>query len=134
MAKMTGGKASFKWTATTYQCLNSFNWSGSVQDLVAQCSGTSGPVTQRRPGTPDDKFTFDIILDEGEDTIPSTLKRGATTTTFEAHPEGDTTGNLEFTATSAVVLQSNLATGPNAMGILSLTIGISGDLTIQAAA
>lgn len=134
MSKMTGGKAQFKWGANTYRCLNSFNWSGSVQDLVTQCSGVSGPVTSRRPGTPDDKFTFDIALDEGDDVTVTALKRGQTTTTFEAHPEGDVTGNLEFVSTGAVVLQSNLATGPNAQGILSLTIGIDGELTVGAAA
>lgn len=132
MAKLDGGKASFTFGGTTYECLQNWNWSGSVQDLAAQCSASTGATTVRRPGTPDDQFTFDHVLDASDETTVGALKRGQTGT-FEFHPEGDSTGNIEFTATNAVILSSSLSGGPNSMAILSITIGIDGDLTVQAA-
>ena len=133
MASLDGGKAEFTFGGTQYLCLSNWDWSGSVQDVVEACSGSSGATTQRRGGTPDDKFRFDVIIPTGNTAIVIALKRGATGA-FEAHPEGDTTGNLEFTATNSEVLTSNLKTSPNGSGILSIEIGIDGDLTVAAAA
>lgn len=130
---LDGGKASVTLGATTYLCINNANWTGSVQDLASQCSGSSGATTVRRPGTPDDQFTFDILVDAQDVTKINALKRGATFDTFECHPEGDDTDNVEFLATGAVILNSNLPFGPNTVTVLSITVGISGALTVQAA-
>ena len=134
MAKFAGDKASFKFGSTVYYCLSSYSWSGSVQEAVARCSSSAGAVTHRASGATDDTFTFDVIL-EGEAagvTAINALKRG-TSDAFEFHPQGDAAANIEFTAASAVVTSSNLGGGTEALGILSLTIGISGTLVVQAA-
>jgi hypothetical protein len=133
MPKFTGGLSQFTLGTTDYLCLNNYTWSGSVADAVAQCSGATGPTTVRRPGTPDDKFTFAVVVDSQDVTTINELKRGVIATAFEFHPEGDAVDNIEFIATGAVVLSSSLAGGPNALGILNVEIGIDGTLTIQAA-
>lgn len=132
MPKMDFGKSSFSFGGTTYECLNNWSWSGSVQDLVSQCSASTGATTVRRAGTPDDTFTFDVVVDEQDVTTINALKRGESGA-FEAHPEGDDADNVEFTATNAIITSSNLGGSPNAMGIYSITIGIDGALTVQAA-
>lgn len=131
--KMTGQKAKVVIGATTYECLNKLDWSGSVADLVAQCSGSSGATTRRRPGTADDKFSFDVVLDSSDETIIAALKRGTTFSTFEAYPEGGATGMPKFSATAGFIITSNLTTGPNALGIYSISVGIDGELTFGAA-
>lgn len=132
MAKFTGALSSFSFGGTVYRCLQNYSWSGSVQDAVAQCSGETAATTVRRPGVPDDTFTFDVIVDSQDVTTLNALKRGETGT-FEFHPEGDSASNIEFTATSSIVTQSSLGGGVNQLGILSLTLAIDGALTIQAA-
>lgn len=134
MPKFTGALASFSFAATEYFCLQTYNWSGSVQEAVSQCSGASGAVTYRTAGAEEDTFTFDIPLEAGASgvTILSALKRGGEGA-FEFHPEEDDTGNLEFSATNAIITQSNLAGGASEHGVLSITIGIDGALTIQGA-
>lgn len=132
--KMTGQKAKVVIGATTYECLNKLDYSGSVADLVAQCSGSGGATTRRRPGTPDDKFSFDVVLDSSDETTIGALKRGVTFTTFEAYPEGAATGMPKFSASAGFVVSANLSIGPNSLGIYSVSVAIDGDLTFGAAA
>ncbi len=134
MAKFTGALSSFSFASTEYFCLQNYSWSGSVQEAVSQCSGSSGAVTYRTAGATEDTFTFDIPLEAGSTgvTIASALKRGSSGA-FEFHPEDDATGYLEFTATHAIVTQSNLSGGSSEHAVLSITIGIDGALTIQGA-
>lgn len=132
MAKFTGELAEFSLGGTVYRCLSNYGWSGSVADAVAQCSGSSAGETVRRPGVPDDQFTFDVVLDAGSVTEISALKRGQTGA-FEFHPNGDVAGEIEFLAPNAVVLSSNLGGSPTSLNILSITVGIDGALTVQAA-
>lgn len=132
MAKFLGDKASFSFGGTVYECLTNYSWSGSVQEAVSRCSSSSGAVTHRNVGAAEDTFTFDVILDAGDVDTINELKRG-TTGAFEFHPEGDTADNIEFIATTGNINSSNLAGGVDAHGILSITIGIDGTLTVQAA-
>ena len=132
MVKFLGDKASFSFASTVYQCLTNYSWSGSVQEAVSRCSSSAGAVTHRNVGAPDDSFTFDVIVDAGDfDTIDD-LKRGSSGA-FEFHREGDTANTIEFDATSSYVTASSLAGGADAHGILSITIGIDGTLTVRAA-
>ncbi len=134
MGKFTGELASFSFGGTQYYCLQTYNWSGSIQEAVSQCSSASGAVTYRTAGAEEDTFTFDIPLEEGASgvTIVSALKRG-TSGAFEFHPEDDQTGFLEFVAAAAIITQSNLSGGASEHGVLSITVGIDGALTIQGA-
>lgn len=134
MAKFTGAKASFSFDGTEYECLQNYNWSGSIQEATSKCSSSTGAVTYRSVGATEDTFTFDIPLEAGSSgqTIISALKRGSSGA-FEFHPEDDVTGNIEFTATNSIVTSSNLPGGASEHAVLSLTIGIDGVLTIQAA-
>lgn len=132
MPKFTGEKASFSFGGTQYYCLQNYSWSGSIDEAVSKCSGASGAVTHRTPGAEEDSFTFDIPLDSNDVTVITALKRGEVGA-FEFHPEEDDTGNIEFVATNAIINQSNLAGGASEHGVLSITIGIDGALTVQAA-
>lgn len=127
-----GNKAKLKFGGTDYYCINRFSWSGSVQEAVAQCSSSTGGQTRRAAGPANDQFSFDIALDAGDTAVAIALKRGATGA-FEFHPEDDVATQLEFSATNAIILQSNLAGGPGQPNMLSVTIGIDGDLTVAAA-
>jgi len=133
MVKFAGDKAEFTFGSTQYLCLANYRWSGSVADSVAKCSGETGATTVRRAGTPEDQFSFDVIVDAGDITTLNALKRGQVETAFEFHPEGDTALNIEFIATGAVILRSELGGDPDTLGVLSITVGIDGALTIQAA-
>jgi hypothetical protein len=132
MGKFTGALASFKLDSVEYFCLQTYNWSGSIQEAVSRCSGASGAATYRDAGAEEDTFTFDIPLEEGATgvTIISALKRGSSGA-FEFHPEDEQTGFLEFSAANALVTQSSLAGGVDEHGVLSITIGIDGILAIQ---
>ncbi len=132
MAKFTGALASFKFDSTEYFCLQNYSWSGSVQEAVSQCSGSSGAVTYRSVGATEDTFTFDIPLEAGSTgvTIATALKRGEVGA-FEFHPQDEVTGYLEFSGSNAIITQSNLAGGSSEHAVLSITIGIDGALTIQ---
>jgi len=132
MSKFTGEKASFSFGGTQYYCLQNYGWSGGIEEAVSKCSGSGGAVTYRSPGATEDSFTFDIPLDSNDVAVISALKRGQTGA-FEFHPEEDAVGNIEFAATNAIVNQSNLAGGASEHGVLSITVGIDGDLDIQAA-
>lgn len=127
-----GNAAQLTFGGTEYHCVTRFSWSGSVQEAVVQCSSSTGGQTRRAAGPANDQFSFDLALDAGNTAVAIALKRGETGA-FEFHPEGDTATYLEFTATNAVILQSSLAGGPGQPNMLSLTIGIDGDLTVQAA-
>ena len=132
MAKFSGEKASFLFGSTVYYCVSNFTWSGTIQEAVGRCSSTAGAVTHRASGATDDSFTFDVLLEEDAVTALNALKRG-TTGAFEFHPQGDTATNIEFSATNAVINSSNLGGGVDALGVLSITIGIDGTLVIRAA-
>lgn len=127
-----GSYAAFNFGGTTYRCLTNYNWNGQVQEAVERCSSATGAQTQRVAGAPEDVFTFDVILDAEDVTTLNALKRGQTGA-FEFHPEDDVADNIEFTATSALVSRSSLAGAPGRISILSISMGIIGDLTIQAA-
>lgn len=132
MGKFTGALSSFKLGATEYFCLQTYSWSGSIQEAVSQCSGASGATTYRTAGATEDTFTFDIPLEAGSTgvTIATALKRGSSGA-FEFHPEDDATGYLEFSATNAIITQSNLSGGSSEHAVLSITVGIDGTLTVQ---
>lgn len=132
MAKFLGDTASFSFGGTVYLCLTNYSWSNSVQEVVSRCSSASGAVTHRNVGAPDDTFTFDVILDAGDVTTINAFKDGQSGA-FEFHPEGDSASNIEFIATTAYSTTLGLAGGVDSHGILSITIGIDGTLTVQVA-
>lgn len=130
--KFSGDKSSFKFGDKVYRCLTDYNWSGSISEAVAECSGQYGAVTHRSGGATNDTFSFNVLVDKGDTETLNELKRGETGG-FEFHPEGDEASNIEFTAASAVINSSGLSGGTSALGVLAITIGIDGDLVIQAA-
>lgn len=132
MAKFLGDKASFSLGGTVYLCLTDFSWSSSVQEAVSRCSSASGAVTHRNVGATDDTFTFNVLLDAGDVDTINELKAGVSGA-FEFHPEGDTAANIEFVATSAYSTASGLAGGSESHGVMNITVGIDGTLTVQAA-
>jgi hypothetical protein len=73
-----------------------------------------------------------VLVEADDTTTLNALKRG-TTGAFEFHPQGDTATNIEFSAAAAIVTSSNMAGGVDALGVLSITIGIDGALVIRAA-
>lgn len=129
-----GSKAKLTWdTGTTYHGITNYSWSGSVQQQVIRFSSATGTQIARIAGTSteaDDTFDIDMVIAPGDATTLGALKRGDTTTVFEFHPEGDSAGNIEFSATSAVILGSTFSGSIDSGGILSLNIGIDGTLTI----
>ena len=132
MTKFLGDKASFVFGSTTYLCLTNYSWTNSVQEAVSRCSSSGGAVTHRNVGAPDDVFTFDVILEAGDVTTINAFKDGASGA-FEFHPQGDTAATIEFVATTAVATSLGLSGGVDSHGILSITLGIDGTLTVQAA-
>lgn len=130
--KFAGDLASFKLGSTVYQCISNYTWSGSIQEAVGRCSSSAGAVTHRAVGATDDAFTFDVLLDEDDTTTLNALKRGESGA-FEFHPQGDTAGNIEFTAARVIVTSSNLGGSTDALNVLSITIGVDGVLVIAAA-
>ena len=132
MTKFLGDKASFVFGATTYLCLTNYSWTNSVQEAVSRCSSAAGAVTHRNVGAPDDVFTFDVLLEAGDIATINAFKDGQTAA-FEFHPQGDTASNIEFDAASAVSTTVGLSGGVDSHGVLSVTIGIDGTLTVRAA-
>ena len=132
-----GGKCMFTWGSNTYHGITNYGWSGAVEQQVLKFSGSSGTVTARIAGDEndaDDTFTLDIIVGPGDSATIDALKRGSTETTCELHPEGNTAGNIEFVAEAAVITNSSFSGSISDGGVLSISVGVNGTLTIQEAA
>lgn len=132
MVKFLGDKASFTLGSTTFLCLTDYSWSSTVDEAVSKCSSASGAVTHRNVGAPDDTFTFNVLVEAGDVTTINALKAGSSGA-FEFHPEGDAASNIEFIATSAYATSSGLSGSTSSHAVMPVTIGIDGDLTVQAA-
>ena len=129
--KFSGDKANFDFDGNTYFCLTDYTLPTSVQDASAQCSSSTGAQTFHAAGARDDSFTVNVLVDKGDTTTLNNLAAG-NNGSFEFHPEGTaTTGDIEFTATDALITQATLSGGTSTLNVLALTMMISGQVTVQ---
>ena len=96
MAAFVGDLATFSFAATVYDAMRNYSWSGSIQEAIDHVStqGGSAATTHRTAGPATDTFSFDVLIEAGDNTTVDALKRGSTGA-FEFHPEGDSAGNIE---------------------------------------
>lgn len=133
MAKFSGNNASVSFGGTAYSCLGSYRLSQTNNVAKQSCSGSSGAVMHKSSGVTDSTLTFDHLLEANDITTINALTPG-TSGALELHPEGDSIGNIEATATSAVVASAELGASVGDLTILSITLEIDGNVTFAAAA
>lgn len=127
----SGKKASFVFAGTTFttaSCLQSWDFSNAINDIVYQCNG----YDKHLPGTVTAMFRVSLALAATATTTVIALAPG-TTGTFQANPGGDVTGNIEISATRAQVNSANISTGPNAVIMVDVEIALD-DVTLTTAA
>lgn len=127
---VSGKDASFDFGGVVYDsddCVSGFNLSDAINEVIYQCGG----MDKGAPGTRTAMFNVSLALAADDVTKVTALEPG-TIDTFEAHPGGDSAGNIEVTATEALIVQANKPAPVN--GIISLDLQIRlNDITIQAA-
>ena len=127
----SGKKAAFSFAGTSYttaSCLQGWDLSNAVNDIVYQCNG----FDKHLPGTGSASFRVSLALAATATTTVIAFAPG-TTGTFTAHPSGDVTGYIEVSATRAQVNSANISAPIN--GVITVDIEIAlDDITLTTAA
>jgi len=127
-----GGKlAAFTFATIVYDaddCLQGWDMNDAIQDIVYQCNS----YDKHAVGTRGVSFRASLAL-AATDTTKVTAFAPGTTGAFEAHPGGDTAGNIEITATKATVISAPLSSGPNNVIAIDVELALD-DVTYTTAA
>lgn len=127
----TGAQASFSFAGTVYDqddCVSGWNLEDAINEIVYQCGGQD----QGAAGTRASVFNASLALAADDVTKVTALEPGSTGA-FEAHPGGDSVGNIEVTATASLVRSANKSAPNN--GIISMDLQIRlQDISIGTAA
>ena len=126
----SGKNASFKFTTVTFDaddCLQGWDLNNAINDIVYQCNG----YDKHLPGTQAVTFRVSLALAK-TDTAKVTLLAPGTTGLFEAHPAGDSSGNIEVEVTRAQVNSSNLSAPINGVITADVEFGLD-DIDLGAA-
>jgi len=109
MAKVTGKNAVISFASTVYACLTDQAINGTANVISTECStdGTGAATTNRAAGAEAWSVTTTMLLEGSASTVPSALD-AATSGALIAYPEGDETGQLAYTWTTAVVATHNV--------------------------
>lgn len=109
MAIPTGKNSVFSFGSTIYPCLTDISVNGTANIVSTECStdGTGAATTNRSAGAEAWSVTTTIVLDGSSATIPTALDV-ATSGALLAYPEGDESGQLEYSWTTAVVSTHNV--------------------------
>ena len=118
----SGKNASFKFNTVLYDaddCLQGWDLAAALNDIVYQGNG----YDKHLPGTNTTTFRVSLALAKTETTKVTGLAPG-TTGTFEAHPAGDTAGNIEIEVTRAQVNSANISAPVNGIIAIDVEFGL----------
>ena len=127
----SGKLAEFTFATVVYDaddCLQGWDINDAIQDVVYQCNG----YDKHAVGNRGISFRASLAL-AATDTTKVTAFAPGTTGAFEAHPGGDTAGNIEITATKATVISAPLSSGPNNVIAIDVELALD-DVTYTTAA
>ena len=116
-------------TYTTASCLQVANFNEGVEDLTYLCNG----YMKHEAGDRTISLQFSVAMESSDTTKAAAFAPATTYTTVEFHPYGDTTGNIEHTASKATVITANRAASPGTISLLDITV-VWDDITTGAAA
>ena len=128
----SGNLASFMFGGVTYDaddCLQSWDFSHSVTDVVYSCNG----YDRHGVGTENAVLTVTLALAATDTTRVTQLDAGNSSTQFEAHPGGDAApgGKIEIKAIRAQINRCDITAPMN--GIIAMDVEIAlDDVTIGA--
>jgi hypothetical protein len=127
----SGNKAAFTFAGTSYttaNCLQSWDFNNSINDIVYQCNSYDKHVV----GTQSVMFRVTLAL-SATDTTPVIALAPGTTGAWEGHPGGDTATYIELTSTRGQVNSANISAPIN--GIIAMDVEIAlDDVTLTTAA
>lgn len=131
MAKVTGKNQVISFASTIYACntTQSINGSGSTVSTVCSTDGTGAAVTNKTAGAESWTVSTTLLLEGSAATVPSALDV-ATSGALIAYPEGDETGQLAYTWTTAVVDSHVLNNSPETHMSLDIVFECDGAPTI----
>jgi hypothetical protein len=127
----TGVNASFKLGAVTYDtddCLDSWAITDAIDLITYVCGG----YNQGAAGARTVSFSISLALAATDVAKLTALSPGTLSTTFEAHPGGDTATYIEVISTSALVTTRNVSAPANGIITADVTIHLN-DVTFRAA-
>ena len=109
MAKVTGKNAVVSFASTVYACLTDIAINGTANVISTECStdGTGAATTNRAAGAEAWTVSSTMLLEGAASTVPAALD-AATSGALIAYPEGDESGQLAYTWTTAVVSTHNV--------------------------
>ena len=127
-----GNKASFTFGTNTFDvddCLQSWDFSHSINDIVYSCNG----YDRHGVGTETGMVTVTLAINSDDTSIVTALDAGNYSSIFEAWPGGSTPGNIEVQAIRAQVNRCDISAPMN--GIITLDVEFAlDDITITTAA
>jgi hypothetical protein len=131
MAKVTGKNAVIDFASTVYACLTDIAVNGTANVQTAECSsdGTGAAVTHRATGAEAWSVTASILHDANDSTVAAALDT-STSGALKAYPEGDETGALEYSWTTAIINVHNVTSSPGDFLTLDVTFDCDGSPTI----
>ena len=120
MSGFTSAKAKLTFAGADYQCLQTYQYGGTLNVAKAECSGANGAVTLKASGASDNTLSVDMVVPKiNSHTFMNAFVQGAAgALTF--YPEEDASGGLTIAATNAIVQQCNLSGGTSAFNIASV--------------
>lgn len=115
-------------TFTTTDCIQSNAINDAINKVIYICGGYDKAAAGSRVVT----FTFSVALAKTDVTKINAVAPGTVLTAFEAHPGGDTAGNIEIISTDGIIESRPINWGPNSMIAMDVTVHLN-NVTFQAA-
>lgn len=130
MAKNTGKNAVLNFGSTAYACIQQSSASGTATSVTAECStdGTGAATTVRLPGAVSWSGSATILVEGSAATVPAAFAPG-TSGALKYYPEGDETGQLEYSFTTAYIMGHNIASSTSSFMVLDITWEADGTTT-----
>ena len=131
MAKVTGKNSSVNFASTVYACLTDLNITGTSNVVETECStdGTGNATVNKVAGAPSWTVQTTMLLEGSASTVPNALDIGDSGA-LKAYPEGDESGTLEYSWTTAEVSDHTVTSSTSTHMALDVTFACTGNPTI----
>jgi hypothetical protein len=130
MAKTSGKNAVLNFGATAYACIKQSSAQGTANMITDECStdGTGAASTIRLPGAVSWTGSATIIVEGSAATVPAAFAPG-TSGALKYYPEGDETGQIEYSFTTVYIDTHAIASSTSSAVILDISWSADGTTT-----
>lgn len=127
----TGKNAVVNWASTAYASLTDIAINGAGSEISEECSsdGTGAATILKEVGSEDWRVSCTMKIPTNAATIPTALDID-TSGALKAYPAGDETGSLEYSWTTAQVVNHNVTSSTNTFVALAIEWTCTGGPTM----